>query len=293
MGEITAPRSRTNQRPLEGLPEGARLLERVARPLTGLEVKEALRRHLVDIGDRMLVDGKIHHLFEQAVIDRLGKDSRLSKMNLVYPGVGWKVTVVREMEGDGGRENLWAEIELDLEPGKRNNWIVGESGLGEELERIEEEQLQSRVPDAIREKRGLPVEGDWVKPSTGERGKVQFARRAEVGQAALEPIVVKRDEEGLSSPEKEKETTLKLSELPVVRTEVIKPKRALENGVLDIVHPPEMPVEDLVGELPKDTGAKVPRKVSVLGTVDYSKSKKAANARELLSKNKEIKGGKN
>jgi hypothetical protein len=290
VGEITA-RNKTASGVIEGLPEGARLLERVARPLTGIEVREALKRHLLELARRLPTEEKVQQEFEQATIRRLGSDSRLGKMNLVYPGVGWKISVVKEIKGDGELENLWAQIELDLEVGKRNNWLIGDVGLGEEVERLEEEQIQTKIPDQTREMRGLPVEVDWVKPGTGERGKARFARQVEVGRGALEPVVVDRDEVGLTTAEAQREATLEQvqqetfatgdkvkligkegEEAGILEAKAIKPedmvpempvpKEALEQMVFQ-VNPVERPLEDLIGDLPKEAG-KVERKVTVL-----------------------------
>jgi len=245
MGQITTPKRIYSQ--LEGLPEGARILDRIARPLTGREVGEALKRHILELSSKLPCDHRVKEDFEEQLIQQLVRQSELQKINLVYPGVGWRVTIVKEMAGDGGLENLWASVELDLQQGTRKNLLIGENGRGEELERIEEEQIQTKAPDRMRERHSLPVEVDWVKPGTSERGKAQFARKVEVGRGALSPITVERSEVGLTTAEAQKE--------------------ARQQDLLQKVV--ERPVEELIGEVPFSN-----RKVSVLGTVNYKKIEK-------------------
>lgn len=229
MGEITS-RNRNENR-LEGLPEGARVLERTARPLTGLEVKEALRRHLLELGQGLAQPlgpeaDPLMHRFENEVLRKLDAQAELCKLNLVYPGVGWRVEVVlEELETpeEGLQRWLQALVELDLEPGKRKELQVGLAGRGLEVSKVEDEQLQSRVPDKVREQRGLPVEVDWVKGP--ERGKAELkpARSVEIGGGAPD------------SPK------------------------------LPVIEKAEMPIEDLIGELPKEVGKVAGKGVEVEG----------------------------
>jgi len=198
MGELSV---RSRQSGVKGLPEGARLLERVARPLIGLEVKEALTRHILALAGEFDSESKTWERFEREIGNTLDRISELNKMNLVYPGVGWNVKVTLE-QSELGLENLWALVQLDLEPGKRKNIAIGGSkGWKVFLER-EEEQLQTRVPDTVRERHQLPIEVDYITPS-GQRGKV--ARSVEIGGAAQGVPKIERDVEGLTSPEHQAE----------------------------------------------------------------------------------------
>ncbi len=212
--------------PTEALPTGARLLERVARPLTGFEVKAGLKGHILELLERFTLSTELRDRFVALLDRRLDGQSEINKNNVVYPGVGWHVSIHREELG-GDTVNVWASVELDLERDKRRSWSVGTQGVGTVAESIDDEQVQSRVPDAVREKRGLPVEADWVMPSTGQRGKVRMARSVDVGGAAKAQPVVARDETGLTSPEHQKEAT-EASRVPT-----------------------DMSIEDIVGQPPQ------------------------------------------
>ena len=177
-------------------------------------------------------EGKTWERFEREIGNTLDRISELNKMNLVYPGVGWNVKVTLE-QSELGLENLWALVQLDLEPGKRKNIAIGGSrGWKVFLER-EEEQLQTKVPDVVRERHQLPIEVDYITPS-GQRGRV--ARSVEIGGAAKAVPRIERDEEGLTSPEHQRS--------------VVEEVKADLSVAVEAISPVDMNVEDLVGQAP-------------------------------------------
>lgn len=293
MGDISARARKSGK--VEGLPEGARLLERVARPLTGLEVREALGRHLLALSSEMKeVKGETREFFAVEVEKALARPSELGKMNLVYPGVGWRAIVVLEALEDE-REWLRAEVQLDLAPGRRLELLVGLEGRGIERARLEEEQLQSKAPDLLRAQRGLPVELEYVVPSTGARGRVP-ARSVEVGGGATRAPKIVRDVDGLSKPEDERQARLNQESIAALERELAEreggkkgdekasPVPKIEPNIdgpssvgaqlydKPVSQPVELPAEDLLGDPPKQAGGgRVVPKVSIIPKVGGKK----------------------
>jgi len=182
------------------------LQNRQARPLNGLEVREAIEKHLMVLTDRMLGDAgllsdQVINLAEQlrpVIVEELSKQTRLQKVNVTYPKVGWAIkTRLEQLEDESYQVN--AEVELDLERNLRLNIRFGESGLGNVVKSLEEEKISNPTPDRDRQQFGLPVEAEYIRPD-GTVGKVDInelrpqekraARSVDVGRARTEATSV-------------------------------------------------------------------------------------------------------
>lgn len=178
---------------------GGSLRARQARPLNGLEVKEAVENHLLTLTDRLL--GNIGLLSDQVadlaetlrkyVRDVFARQTRLGKVHITYPGVGWNIkTRVEQLEDHSYTVN--AEVELDLERNIRLNLQFGESGRGIVIASLEEEKVRTDTPDKDRHLFGMPIEADYLRPdgTTGKvdirelRGEKRVARTIDVGSGA-------------------------------------------------------------------------------------------------------------
>lgn len=156
------------------------LKSRQARPLNGLEIKEAVETHLLALTDRLL--GNIGLLSDQVI--KLAEElrnsirsvfstqQRLDKIHVVYPRVGWNIkTRVEQLEDHTYIVN--AEVELDLERNVRLNLQFGESGRGIVMASLEEEKIPTDAPDRDRDLFGMPIEADYTRPD-GTVGKVDI-----------------------------------------------------------------------------------------------------------------------
>lgn len=181
------------------------LQTRQARPMNGLEVSKAIQTHLMTLTDRMLSEAgllsdQVIDLTEQLKLlieEELSKQSRLQKVNVTYPKVGWSIkTRLEELEDGTHRVN--AEVELDLERNLRLNIRFGQSGFGNVVRTLEEEKIPNSTPDNDRKKFGLPVEAEFLRPD-GTVGKVDLsdlkpqerraARTVDVGRARVTDVV--------------------------------------------------------------------------------------------------------
>jgi hypothetical protein len=175
------------------------LKARQARPLNGLEVKEAVETHLLTLTDRLLgnvglLSDQIINLSEElksSVRRVLTAQSRLSRVHVTYPRVGWNIkTRVEQLEDHSYVVN--AEVELDLERNVRINLQFGESGRGIVIASLEEEKIPTNAPDLDRNSFGMPIEAEYVRPdgTTGKvdirelRGDKRVAKTIDVGQGA-------------------------------------------------------------------------------------------------------------
>jgi hypothetical protein len=175
------------------------LKTRHARPLTGLEVREAIETHLLTLTDRLLnniglLSDQVMELSESlrsTVRDVFSRQSRLSKVHITYPKVGWNIkTRVEQLEDHSYVVN--GEVELDLERNVRINLQFGESGRGIVMGSLEEEKIPNDVPDRDRDLFGMKVEADYIKTdgTTGKvdirelRGEKRSARTIDVGSGA-------------------------------------------------------------------------------------------------------------
>jgi hypothetical protein len=175
---------------------GGSLKARQARPLNGLEVREAVETHLLTLTDRLL--GNIGLLSDQVadLAEELRKNvrtvfsrqTRLGKVHITYPKVGWNIkTRVEQLEDHSYVVN--AEVELDLERNIRINLQFGESGRGIVIASLEEEKIPTDTPDTDRRLFGMPVEAEYVRPdgTIGKvdirelRGEKKIARTIDVG----------------------------------------------------------------------------------------------------------------
>ena len=229
MGLITS-----TPRPGVALPEGAKLLERQARPLNGVEVGKALTHVLESLAFRLegLLDGT-REAFTADISHAFARITEFQRLHLVYPGVGWLCTLVLErIEGAGLRgqefgEWLQASVVLDLGRDVRREIQVGVPGRGLEVTREVSEQLSTRIPDKVRQSVDLPVEAEWIKPSTGEVGRVRIpARSVEIGSGAT-PKFLSEAPKLPSAPELESPTPAVISpELPL--EDLIAPTTGIE-----------------------------------------------------------------
>src|SRR5689334_12874920 len=156
------------------------LKSRFARPLNGLEVREAVETHLLTLTDRLL--GNIGLLSDQVstlseslkstIQEVFSRQSRLSKVHITYPKVGWNIkTRVEQLEDQSYVVN--AEVELDLERNVRLNLHFGESGRGIVVASMEEEKIATDTPDHDRNLFDMPIQADYVKLD-GTIGKVDI-----------------------------------------------------------------------------------------------------------------------
>lgn len=189
------------------VPTRGSLGNRQARPFTGLEVKQAVESHLIALTDRILnsaslLSDEIISLTEslkQSINDELNKQALLNKINITYPRAGWNIKS-RLLEREDGSHFVTAEVELDLQRGTRIHIIFGPRDPGNVIRSEEEEKIPSGIPDRDRERFGMPVLAEYIRPD-GTTGLVDIkelkraARTVDVGPARTfdvthgEPIV--------------------------------------------------------------------------------------------------------
>jgi hypothetical protein len=186
--------------PPRGLPSS--LASRQARPLNGLEVAAAIEKHLMVLTDKLLSDCGL--LSDQVITltselssfvkEELSKQSRLQKIHITYPKVGWNIKTRLEKRDDESTDTYFisAEVELDLEKNVRLNIRFGESGLGTVVKSLEEEKIPNSIPDKDRKSFGLKVEAEYVSPDglvkkvnlEELKGPRKAARTVDVGSGA-------------------------------------------------------------------------------------------------------------
>jgi hypothetical protein len=177
------------------------LQNRQARPLNGIEVRDSVKKHVLAVGTRLLNDQglKSDHVIElvdkvsEEIDQALSRETRLQKMNVTYPKVGWSIKI--RLEETESMRWLSGEVELDLERNVRIPIRFGPSGGGIVVGSLEEEKLSTPVPDKTRQEFGLPVEAEYIKPD-GTTGKVDIndlkpterraARTVDVGSARVQ-----------------------------------------------------------------------------------------------------------
>lgn len=166
------------------------LKSRNARPLNGLEIREAVELHLLTLTDRLL--GNVGLLSDQVIQlseslrntiqDVLSRQTRLQKVHITYPKVGWNIkTRVEQLEDHSYAVN--AEVELDLERNVRLNLHFGESGRGIVIASLEEEKIPTNAPDIDRDTFGIPIEADYTRHD-GTVGKVDIRELRDKKRAA-------------------------------------------------------------------------------------------------------------
>jgi hypothetical protein len=180
------------------------LASRQARPLNGLEVARALENHILAAAGRLLSDAdllsdKIIRLTDEMRVslnNELSKHTRLQKVNITYPKVGWSIKIrLEEMEIDPKWKFITGEVELDLERNLRLNIRFGASGVPSKvISSLEEEKIPNSIPDKDRQSFGLKVEAEFLKPD-GTTGKVDLnelkpperraARSVDVGRGRI------------------------------------------------------------------------------------------------------------
>lgn len=181
---------------------------RQARPLNGLELKEAISNHIIRLSDNLLSKHDIKSnkvieltdILKEDVSKSLNVQSRL-KLNITYPKVGWKSTV-RLIQLEDKSYIVNGEIELDLERNVRLNLQFGNNNSGITIGSIEDEKIPTSIPDKDREKFNLPINiehinsnGDSVKTDlrtlrkSDETPKIA-ARSVDVGSAAIDKVEV-------------------------------------------------------------------------------------------------------
>src|SRR5262245_1458366 len=97
------------------------LQNRQARPLNGIEVSEAVHHHVMTLADKRhgnagFLSDRIIEMVEKVHLDigdELRKQTRLSKVNITYPKVGWSIKIRLEEAND--LQWVTGEVELDLE----------------------------------------------------------------------------------------------------------------------------------------------------------------------------------
>lgn len=184
------------------------ITNRQAKPLTGLEIAEALKNHLLTLSEKMLTDkvnfrsDKILSLtseLEGKIEEEFAKRTFLGKVNITYPRVGWSVRTRLHRKDEDESHFLTAEIELDLQYNMRILIQMGSSTDSIVVCDMEDEKISTSVPDRDRQKFGMPVYVDVNKPD-GTVAKVNLAevqptpkkaaRSVDVGRAALNQIEI-------------------------------------------------------------------------------------------------------
>lgn len=253
------------------------LKNRQAKPLTGLEVKDSIKNHLLTLTGKLLDESgllsdaivSLTEQLDEAMDIEFRKHTLLQKVNVAYPKVGWNVKTrleISEMEV----YSVNAEVELDLQYNHRINIRFGESGLGKVVRSMEEEKITNPVPDRDREKFGLKVEAEFLRPD-GTTGKIDVtelrrqrraAKTIDVGSGADNrlPIQVPTDENGIietreilaGGGEIGNEIVLP-SELPEISLDTQK-DGYMYNGEDLVATPPEIPKEPPAVPLPPPGG---------------------------------------
>lgn len=181
---------------------------RQAKPLTGIEIAEALKTHLLTLSEKMLTDkvnfrsDRIISLtteLEGKILEEFAKRNFLGKMNITYPRVGWSVRTRLHRKDSDESHFLTAEVELDLQYNMRILIQVGDSTDSIVVCDMEDEKISTSVPDRDRQKFGMPVFVDVNKPD-GTVAKVNLAevqstpkraaRSVDVGRAATNQIEI-------------------------------------------------------------------------------------------------------
>lgn len=249
------------------------LKARQARPLNGLEIREAVETHLLTLTDRLLSNVgllsdqviKLGDELRSTIQEVFGRQNRLSKVHISYPKVGWNIkTRVEQLEDHSYVVN--GEVELDLERNVRINLQFGESGRGIVIASLEEEKIPTDTPDRDRDLFGMPIEADYVKPdgTTGKvdirelRGEKRVAKTIDVGSAADGRLP--RDIP--AEIEVDGKITIGTKEVLMAAgeggQEVVLPKDLPEISLDDVVAtPPEIPKEPPKGPLPPKGIAKL------------------------------------
>jgi hypothetical protein len=249
------------------------LKARQARPLNGLEIREAVETHLLTLTDRLLSNVgllsdqviKLGDELRSTIQEVFGRQNRLSKVHISYPKVGWNIkTRVEQLEDHSYVVN--GEVELDLERNVRINLQFGESGRGIVIASLEEEKIPTDTPDGDRDLFGMPIEADYVKPdgTTGKvdirelRGEKRVAKTIDVGSAADGRLP--RDIP--AEIEVDGKITIGTKEVLMAAgeggQEVVLPKDLPEISLDDVVAtPPEIPKEPPKGPLPPKGIAKL------------------------------------
>jgi hypothetical protein len=184
------------------------ITNRQAKPLTGIEISEALKTHLLTLSEKMLTD-KVNFRSDQImtlttelegkILEEFAKRSFLGKMNVTYPRVGWSVRSRLHRKDADESHFLTAEVELDLQYNMRILIQVGDPTDSIVVCDMEDEKISTSVPDRDRQKFGMPVFVDVNKPdgtvakvnlAEVQSGPKKAARSVDVGRAALNQIEI-------------------------------------------------------------------------------------------------------
>lgn len=242
------------------------LKTRQAKPLNGIEVREAVKNHLLTLTGKLLDESgllsdaiiSLNDQLSLAVDTEFLKYTPLQKINICYPKVGWNVRTRLEIS-ENEIYSVNAEVELDLAMNYRLNIRFGESGLGRVVKSLEEEKITNAVPDRDRESFGLKVEAEFLRPD-GTTGKIDVtelrrerraAKTIDVGSGAENrlPIHVPTDENGIIG------TREILAGGGEIGNEIILPSELPEITLDDLIAtPPEIPREPPPTPLPPPGG---------------------------------------
>lgn len=229
------------------VPARGALRTRQARPLNGLEIREAVENHLMTLTDRLLsnaglLSDKVIELTEQLrtiVQSEFSHQSRLHRVNVTYPKVGWSIkTRLQQLEDLSYL--VTAEVELDLERNIRLNIQFGRSGEGIVLGSLEEEKIPTNVPDQDRGTFNLPITAEFNKPD-GTTGTVDVrdlkraARTVDVGSGAP-------NRQSRLIPTDEGTVEVKMAGVEAGQ-EIVLPKDLPEISLDDVVATPPSPPE--------------------------------------------------
>lgn len=184
------------------------ITNRQAKPLTGIEIADALKTHLLTLSEKMLTDKanfrtdmilSLTSELEGIIVEEFAKRNFLGKMNITYPRVGWSVRTRLHRRDTDESHFLTAEVELDLQYNMRILIQMGNSTDSIVVCDMEDEKISTGVPDRDRQKFGIPVFVDVNKPdgtiakvnlAEVQSGPKKAARSVDVGRAATNQIEI-------------------------------------------------------------------------------------------------------
>lgn len=189
------------------VPSRGMLGNRQARPFTGIEIKKGVESHLMTLTEKMLSEqgfltDEIITLttnLKDLANEEMSKQALLNKLNVTYPNMGWNIKT-RLLQRSDSSHHVASEVEIDLQRNVRIHVKMGDSSDGIVIRSMEEEKIPHGVPDRDRERFGMPVLAEYIRPD-GTTGLVDIkelkraARTVDVGPARTfdvtqgEPIV--------------------------------------------------------------------------------------------------------
>lgn len=166
---------------IETMPRGATLQPRTAKPLTGPEIVSAIAWQIAELTEKEFgfEAGRRADVFA-GVKEKLFQDSRLNRLNLVYPRIHWDGMIQEWIDG----RFSWHVI---IWPTTTQHFDIGAGGcaLSEEEKRIVRfSQDFTNKPDEIRRRFNISIEAKAKLPS-GEIITVELPGDTKFSEAGL------------------------------------------------------------------------------------------------------------